>query len=318
MAKATRTGIPANYTSNWGVEGPTDDPAINADARSRQARHAGHCVPCRRHADAAGRRRIRPHPSAATTTPIARTTRYPGWTGAWRASPPGTALTALRRATDRASPRTSGAAQPDFLHGRAQPAPGIADIAWFDQDGRNNSSRGLERSRAADVGVAPRHAGSRTGRSTILTLAAQSDGDSMCTFGLPEPHLSWHACCSTVPSRRLTNARDARQEISVGCPQRGADVRRTRSGDGMSDGLAHESCRLAQPDCTTDERGFAFGRPRRRPSSVAIERRSDPADGALAGRLVRGDRAVRCRHALSLSPGGRNAGARSRVARAGR
>ena len=30
MAKTISDGHPANFTSNWGVEGPTDDPAINA------------------------------------------------------------------------------------------------------------------------------------------------------------------------------------------------------------------------------------------------------------------------------------------------
>ena len=68
-------GSDDNRSWNCGTEGPTDDPAITA-LRARQARNflvtllllAGR-------ADAAGRRRARPHASRATTTPTARTTR---------------------------------------------------------------------------------------------------------------------------------------------------------------------------------------------------------------------------------------------------
>ncbi len=50
-----------NYSANWGVEGPTDDPAI-LDTRQRlQRAHARHRVPGAGHAHAAGRRRVRPH-----------------------------------------------------------------------------------------------------------------------------------------------------------------------------------------------------------------------------------------------------------------
>ena len=70
-----------NYSANWGVEGPTDDPAI-LDTRARlQRAMLATAVPVAGHADAAGRRRVRPHPAAATTTPTARTTRSRGSTG---------------------------------------------------------------------------------------------------------------------------------------------------------------------------------------------------------------------------------------------
>ena len=79
--------------------------------------------------------------------------------------------------------------QPHFLHGRSHPAPGIADIAWFDQSGGDNFSRGLERSRAADIGACAAPMRIPEGKVTILTLAAESDGDRPCDFRLPDAHL---------------------------------------------------------------------------------------------------------------------------------
>ena len=80
-AKTTATATNNNLSWNCGVEGPTDDPAINAIARAPEAQLAGHA------AAVAGR----PHDlrtatssaarSTATTTPIARTTRSAGSTG---------------------------------------------------------------------------------------------------------------------------------------------------------------------------------------------------------------------------------------------
>ena len=58
-----RDGHDDNHSCNWGVEGPTDDPAILATRAARQTRDAGHRCSSRRHADAAGRRRVRPHPA---------------------------------------------------------------------------------------------------------------------------------------------------------------------------------------------------------------------------------------------------------------
>ena len=49
--------------------------------RAAEAELPGHPPPLPGRADAAGRRRDRPHPAAATTTPTARTTSCPGSTG---------------------------------------------------------------------------------------------------------------------------------------------------------------------------------------------------------------------------------------------
>ncbi len=103
-------GNGSELSCNCGVEGPTADAAI-CSLRKRQMRNLlaslflSQGVP-----DAASRRRIRAAPSAATTTPIARTTRFPGLTGACAASISICCefvqlLAQLRRLARRISPR---------------------------------------------------------------------------------------------------------------------------------------------------------------------------------------------------------------------
>ena len=71
-----------NLSWNCGVEGPTDDAAVMCPAQAADAQSFGDAVSVAGRADAAGRRRIRAHAAAATTMRTARTTRYPGSTGA--------------------------------------------------------------------------------------------------------------------------------------------------------------------------------------------------------------------------------------------
>ena len=92
-----RDGHDANFSWNGGVEGPTDDPADRRVARPAEAQFHGDAAAVAGRADAAGRRRVRATRSAATTTPIARTTRSPGSTG--RTSGPRTRRCAISCAT---------------------------------------------------------------------------------------------------------------------------------------------------------------------------------------------------------------------------
>ena len=58
-----RDGHDDNHSWNHGAEGPTDDPAIRT-LRERQKRNMlATLLLCAGHADAAGRRRVRPHPA---------------------------------------------------------------------------------------------------------------------------------------------------------------------------------------------------------------------------------------------------------------
>ena len=76
-----RDGHRHNLSANYGVEGPTDDPEIRA-TRLRQMRNMLATLLLSRGTPMLlARRRDRAHARAATTTPIARTTRSRGSTG---------------------------------------------------------------------------------------------------------------------------------------------------------------------------------------------------------------------------------------------
>ena len=106
------------------------------DARARQARDAGDAAVLARHADAAGRRRIRPHPAAATTTPTARTTRSPGSTGRRRMSRRGSRAAACTwRGCIQLRREYCTLRSGYYQHGRLEPVPQVRDIEWFDENG---------------------------------------------------------------------------------------------------------------------------------------------------------------------------------------
>ena len=64
--------------------------------------------------------------------PIARTTRFPGWTGPSRNSEAGPRYRSVcRRGSSRCGKNTRARSR-HFLHGQREPAPGIFDIAWFE------------------------------------------------------------------------------------------------------------------------------------------------------------------------------------------
>ena len=74
-------GTDDNRSWNCGVEGETDDPEIRALRSAPAAQLPDDAVHLAGNADAARRRRARPHPAAATTTAGARTTSCRGTTG---------------------------------------------------------------------------------------------------------------------------------------------------------------------------------------------------------------------------------------------
>ena len=191
-----RDGHPANFTGNWGVEGPTDDATINT-VRDRVRRAMLATV-----FFAAGT------PMLLAGDEFARTQRgnnnaycqdnevsWLDWEKA--ATPSGTALTAYVArliALRREHPVLRSAT---FMHGRAHPAPDIADIAWFDQDGGTipvNAWNDLEQRTL----VLRRAMQNREGKVTILTLLLNPT-DQQLAFRLPAPYL---------PSRILLDSAD--------------------------------------------------------------------------------------------------------------
>jgi glycogen operon protein len=209
--EANHDGHPANFTSNWGTEGPTNDPTITA-VRDRVKRamlatvffSAG--TPMLLAGDEFGRTQAGNNNAYCQDNEIS----WLDWSMA--ASPPGLALTAyvarliaLRR--DHPVLRHSR-----FLHGTEHPASGIADIAWFDQHGATIPSdawndieqRTLILRRAMQV---------PEGQVTILTLLLNPD-DQPSRFLLPAPQLPCRVLLdSAAPDAPLG---EAKHEVVVG------------------------------------------------------------------------------------------------------
>ena len=76
---------------------------------------------------------------------------------------------------------------PHFLHGRSHPAPGIADIAWFDQSGGTISAEAWNDVEQRTL-ILRRSMRIPEGKVTILSLLL-NPGDRPCDFRLPDPHL---------------------------------------------------------------------------------------------------------------------------------
>ena len=121
-----------NLSWNCGVEGPTDDAAIEQAAQATDAQFPGDAVPVAGRAHAASRRRIRRAPSAATTTPTARTTRFPGSTGdcALRITSCWSSCGCSRNCAGG----TSEFRRETFLKGAAS-RTGVKDVTWLNVRG---------------------------------------------------------------------------------------------------------------------------------------------------------------------------------------
>ena len=131
-----------NLSWNCGVEGPTDDPARARTARAAGAQPARHAVPVAGRADAARRRRVRPHAVAATTTPTARTTRSPGSTGALPERNAGL-LRFVQQLIDLRRSRL-WLRRDTFLKGTRR-GPHAKDVTWLHPSGREMTRRRLAR-----------------------------------------------------------------------------------------------------------------------------------------------------------------------------
>ena len=134
MAKAITTGIPPTTPATGAWKGRRDDPAINA-IRDRVKRAMLATVflaagtPMLLAGDEFGRTQRGNNNAYCQDNEIS----WLDWSMA--ASPPGIALTAYVARLIALRREHPVLRHPHFLHGRAHPAPGIADIAWFDQSG---------------------------------------------------------------------------------------------------------------------------------------------------------------------------------------
>ncbi len=179
-------GHPANFTSNWGVEGPTDDPTINAVRdRIRRAMLAtmffAAGTPMLLAGDEFGRTQHGNNNAYCQDNEVT----WLDWQLA--GSPPGAALTAYVARLAEIRRKHPVLRSPVFLHGTVHPAPGVADIAWFDQNGGTLSAEVWNDLEQRTL-VLRRAAACPEGKIAILTLLLNPT-DEHRQFRLPAPHL---------------------------------------------------------------------------------------------------------------------------------
>ncbi len=185
--EANHDGHPANFTSNWGIEGPTDDPAITA-VRDRVKRAMLATVvlaagtPMLLAGDEFGRTQGGNNNAYCQDNEVS----WLDWTMA--ALPPGVALTAYVARLIALRREHPVLRCPVFLHGRAYPAPGVADIAWFDQTGATISIEAWNDIEQRTL-ILRRSMRIAERKVTILNLL-MNPGDQPCDFQLPPPHLA--------------------------------------------------------------------------------------------------------------------------------
>jgi isoamylase len=195
-----RDGNDRNESCNWGEEGPTQDGAIRA-IRVRTKRNLlatllfSHGTPMLLAGDEFGQTQGGNNNAYCQDNE----TSWIDWNLAHTDEGRGlrnfvARLVALRREFPVLQGRY-------FQHGHIEVAPGLLDIAWFDERGtelteddwNNSEARLLGLRRAAECG---------DGRVEVLAVLANAD-TAAHVFRLPEPHLAWQVAVDTAdPARR--------------------------------------------------------------------------------------------------------------------
>jgi len=193
-AEDNRDGHNDNYSANWGIEGPTDDPAIGATrARVQQGLLAtvffSHGTPMLLAGDEFSRTQRGNNNAYCQDNEIS----WINWAQAQ--SPEGEALAAYVARLIRIRHENPVLRCRHFLHGKEEPAPGILDIAWFDTHGEIISPESWNDPQKRLFAVR-RAAKNDDGRIAILTLFLNpSENDRV--FRLPTQN---------VPTRLLIDS----------------------------------------------------------------------------------------------------------------
>ena len=210
--EGNKDGNASNLTSNWGVEGPTDDAAIS-QLRDRVKRamlatmFLAQGTPMLLAGDEFGRTQHGNNNAYCQDNEIS----WIDWTMA--SSPEGNALTDYVARLIALRHTYPVLRSPVFLHGSVQPAPGILDIAWFDQDGQIISAEAWNDPDQRTL-VLRRAASGTDGKVTILTLLLNPTDESR-HFRLPAPHVAVRLLLDSA-SRELVERSYTGNEISVG------------------------------------------------------------------------------------------------------
>ena len=181
-----RDGAPENYSSHWGVEGPTDDPVIVATrVRIRRALLTtvffASGTPMLLAGDEFGHTQRGNNNAYCQDNDIS----WLDWRQAARPDDAGfTAYVARLIALRQQHPALRW---PSFLHGTAEPLPGVRDIAWFDEHGGGISPAAWNDPQQRTL-MLRRAAADEHGRVTILTLLLNPT-EKPRPFRLPPPAL---------------------------------------------------------------------------------------------------------------------------------
>ncbi|HKY93522.1 MAG TPA: glycogen debranching protein GlgX [Nevskiaceae bacterium] len=205
-----RDGSDRNESWNWGEEGPTQDEAIRA-IRLRTKRNLlatllfSHGTPMLLAGDEFGQTQNGNNNAYCQDNEIS----WLDWDRAHAEE--GRALrefVARLIALRRTYPVLQGRY---FQHGHIEVAPGLLDIAWFDERGTELTEDDWNNSEARLLGLR-RAAGFDDGRVEVLAILANADVAAH-VFRLPEPRLQWQVAVDTSdPQRRDVPLVDGRCE----------------------------------------------------------------------------------------------------------
>ena len=186
--EGNRDGHPENHSRNWGVEGETGDPAINATrAAVKRAMLATVFVSAGTPMLLGGDEMDRTQGGNNNAYCQDNETSWFDWQ---RARTPEAEqlqrfvarLTALRARLATLRPAR-------FLHGASQLRPGLADIAWFDQHGQEMTPEAWNQPETRTLALR-RAAAMPDGGVEVTMLLLNADGAGHA-FVLPEPRLPW-------------------------------------------------------------------------------------------------------------------------------
>ena len=209
-----RDGAADDHSANWGMEGETEDPAIN-DIRGRVARailatlFISHGTPMLLGGDEIGRTQRGNNNAYCQDNEISWFNWHPVL------APQGETRSELHRliafvarlaALRRAHPTLCSM---QFLHGRHEPVPGVPDVAWFDEGGNLLTSAAWEDPAAKLLAV--RRAAVLDDRDGMvdITMALLNASAEDRVFVAPPPELSWRIVLDTATPDRREQALDA-------------------------------------------------------------------------------------------------------------
>ncbi len=182
-----RDGQSENYSANWGEEGPTGDPGIlHVRAHLIRAMLASvllaHGTPMLLAGDEFGRTQ------RGNNNPYCQDNEVSWLDWKLAQTSEGEKLTEFFRRLVELRRAFPVLRWPYFMHGKEEPAPGVADIAWFNHDGQPipNDSWNNPQERIIVLRRAARDSESPT--VTALTLLLNPTADKK-TFALPAPRI---------------------------------------------------------------------------------------------------------------------------------